>query len=1336
MDAAEFEQLLVELREGRVHVRVGLEEPHASSTLAVASSLARQRAERIAHGDRVAYVYNSPEDSDDNYSKAAIIDAEQARRLLAAGAVELGAEKGSPAPAPSLSWGPTFPDTASRASTPVIVGGMTAPEAVLAPNQTEEVPGSGPLTDDDSPRSPPVYNTVQSFTPAQPAQTEELPGRAPIDDDFVPPQPVISVHKPHLPASPAQTDELSGTTDAKASADQRQGAVASSMGDSSITATGTVQGSPSAALNQEERVAEDRSTATGVESAPNVRSGVGTAAGTSKVTAVGASIAAGTGTAAGTSTVQAVAESVQVPGVTTAASAVGAGDTNSAVVTGYGPIETDSGRVELRHGDLLSDESCDLIVLPSSSIGSMRHWVAQIVAKHRLDGPTILEFGTIGAVQYREFATIGAVQYLKQHAFVFAASVDQDSRSSPEAIERIGQALGRLSGFQRIAAPLLGAGTNEDGKERMPATVAFEALRAGFCSVPDAGARLVVLVPDAARFEQLQSAVAASRGEPGASSLISGFRSDAIKGEDLLDIEDEVEALCSVIAASDITPPLSIGLFGDWGSGKSFFIDRMKRRLDDLAVAARRAEQDSKAPAYCSHITQLEFNAWRYIDTDLWASLAAGIIDGLARSLDESKDATVEQRARLLAATARSRNVLEQAEQRRQEARDKLVSEEERLHRLSDQAYAPSSAAIVERAARELAVAKTAELRTKLGEVAKKLGQDAKTNGAKAALLDLQGMFADVRAVWLCFRSQPASTRILRLVLPIAVFVAVTLVIGAIDHTRIDQVVAWSVKIGTTVLAAFGSAAPLLKRAHSATAEIRGLAVKYQTMLDDERRAHQSKLDRQHERLQAELADAEERVREAKADLATLEEQLDALRADRLVAEFIRKRHASDDYRKHFGVIARARDDFEQLSKLLVQARAERSSGGDMTLPRIDRIVLYVDDLDRCNEEQVVKVLQAVHLLLAFELFVVVVAVDSRWLLHSLQQHSKAFHSEPTDLAGIPVEERGHWQSTPLNYLEKIFQIPFSLNPMDRIGFGKMIDSLVAPLDGNARGVPGTTRADDERAADASATRAEASAGTTPTGADGATAGAVPTMAKRAARAPFPGGEVATSGSAPTLPGAEARAQARGSGPAPDSRIAKADAGAGARARPPIDVHPRHLKIDEREQLFMKLLHALVPSPRATKRFVNIYRLLRAGIPQPRLEAFTDDATGGEYRATLLLLAVMIGFPTQAAELMRCLVEERPEGDWWNWLDGFLAKKREVATRGTPAGRRWEDAAVQMSALKESLAREAIRLPACSTFRFWAPRIARFSFESGRLAIAPDDVAAGLDGAPHTQRGA
>lgn len=143
----------------------------------------------------------------------------------------------------------------------------------------------------------------------------------------------------------------------------------------------------------------------------------------------------------------------------------------------------------------------------------------------------------------------------------------------------------------------------------------------------------------------------------------------------------------------------------------------------------------------------------------------------------------------------------------------------------------------------------------------------------------------------------------------------------------------------------------------------------------------------------------------------------------------------------------------------------------------------------------------------------------------------------------------------------------------------------------------------------------------------------------------------------------------------------------------------------------MKLLHGFVPSPRATKRFVNIYRLLRAGVPAARLAEFAGNEHTGEYQAALLLLALMIGFPTQAADLMHCLVDETPGCDWWTWWEAFLAKKHEAAAPS------WGDVADHLADLKARLAKEELRLPECSVFQFWAPRIGRFSFESGRLGM-------------------
>ncbi len=84
--------------------------------------------------------------------------------------------------------------------------------------------------------------------------------------------------------------------------------------------------------------------------------------------------------------------------------------------------------------------------------------------------------------------------------------------------------------------------------------------------------------------------------------------------------------------------------------------------------------------------------------------------------------------------------------------------------------------------------------------------------------------------------------------------------------------------------------------------------------------------------------------------------------------------------------------------------------------------------------------LEAVHLLLAFELFAVVVAVDSRWLSFALTDELKALESAAED---------GH-RATPQDYLEKIFQLPFWVQPLTPDGRRSLVHGL---LEGSVRGV-------------------------------------------------------------------------------------------------------------------------------------------------------------------------------------------------------------------------------------------------------------------------------------------
>ena len=83
---------------------------------------------------------------------------------------------------------------------------------------------------------------------------------------------------------------------------------------------------------------------------------------------------------------------------------------------------------------------------------------------------------------------------------------------------------------------------------------------------------------------------AAAEPEPWRPTL-PGYISDSVAADpvDHLGIEPEVEALCWVIAARDTVPPLSVGLFGDWGSGKTTFMALMQARIREPRRAVRRS---------------------------------------------------------------------------------------------------------------------------------------------------------------------------------------------------------------------------------------------------------------------------------------------------------------------------------------------------------------------------------------------------------------------------------------------------------------------------------------------------------------------------------------------------------------------------------------------------------------------------------------------------------------------------------------------------------------------------------------------------------------------------
>jgi hypothetical protein len=291
-------------------------------------------------------------------------------------------------------------------------------------------------------------------------------------------------------------------------------------------------------------------------------------------------------------------------------------------------------------------------------------------------------------------------------------------------------------------------------------------------------------------------------------------------------------------------------------------------------------------------------------------------------------------------------------------------------------------------------------------------------------------------------------------------------------------------------------------------------------------------------------------------------------------------------------------------------------------------------------------VLEAVHLLLAVRLFVVVVAVDPRWLLRSLTSH----YQELFATAGALSDEDELWASTPAQYLEKIFQIVLTLPPMEQSGYRRLIHDLVG-----VQGIPGGEEAFDLDEAMAGPTR---------------------------------------------LPDLDWK-------PAPASVLAGP---LGNGARPPIDLNARIVdRFDplaltpEEFELINLLGPPLVSGPRSVKRLANSYGLLIATSRPDDLSAGrrpdldpVPDLSGSvpPYRAGMVLLAAVIGYPMlgpyffpdlhQAAQSdkpwLAYLKELRPSESSGNRTDrtmtagrqkqwnAFLDALEEITTRAAEAG--------------------------------------------------------------------
>ncbi|HEU0302045.1 MAG TPA: P-loop NTPase fold protein, partial [Longimicrobium sp.] len=543
-----------------------------------------------------------------------------------------------------------------------------------------------------------------------------------------------------------------------------------------------------------------------------------------------------------------------------------------------------------------------------------------------------------------------------------------------------------------------------------------------------------------------------------------------------------------------------------------------------------------------------------------------------------------------------------------------------------------------------------------------------------------------------------------------AVAMALRVLLEGIGPEGLDTIGAWSAGVAT-----FLSSVAAWIRAQLAKA-----GEWIQQVEDAQRRLDETVARAQAQNVQ-QMREAEERLRLREADYQAArrreeEAQRRAVEARQRLSEaslagvlstFIEDRASSTDYRKHLGTLALVRNDFERLSALIEEEnwRLSPPVPGEDTARRglakfatpeeeradrarrINRIVLYVDDLDRCPPAKVVEVLQAVHLLLAFPLFVVVVGVDARWITRSLEARYRELLSVDARAGEVDEFRELFGSATAHDYLEKIFQVPFWLRPMGDDGARAMVGGLLAPslaAPSKSEASPSSTNVVQEQ-------QDESGAGE-----------------REGPRLPVPGSTGDDKGIVLGRPAEVERAEVPAKREEPE-------------------LTAESLEITQSELQFMNELAPLLGrSPRALKRFVNVYRLIKAGLPPHERRAFLrDDRGASDYQAVLFLLAVDTGAPHIASRLFQAFTtilapdgrgkagEEQVkfvvsqidgeldgDADWWR-VKGWLQSE--------PGTHRFEPRAM------ETIAR-------------WVPRISRFSFHTGRVpstlpGLGPDEEA-------------
>lgn len=612
------------------------------------------------------------------------------------------------------------------------------------------------------------------------------------------------------------------------------------------------------------------------------------------------------------------------------------------------------------------------------------------------------------------------------------------------------------------------------------------------------------------------------------------WKNDVPDGPDRLRLRVEVNALAEAIALEDMAPPMAVGVLGGWGAGKSFVLHMIEERIQEIRCEP--VAPGSGPMPFVGHPYLIQFDAWTYAKGNLWASLMQRIFVDLDRqiALEQliARELGDELKPEARSEVWRVISKLSRAGQERLRSTDlgrralgivaRLDSGEATEARLWSVLGALKEEEVtrLREAERALAIAETARADTRADlaqEIDASIADDTRRSAwaaVGARLLqkahDRWGRrgkgddsrpptFDEVTELVGWYRLIPNGQVLLPMIVillagavcalvgkfePIVAALTAAMSVAGAIWTGIARFNRWIAKEKDSfdeAVAGYRANADAAERLEAALSRARRADA---APAGDEQPpagadpGEDEARDAKIARLAGELLQHDRDLDARKAEVTSRKRRVGMATQKLSVADFVRQRLESGYYAGKLGMLHQIKADLEDLSEsLLREPRGEPCA--EQLFPRgKPRIILMVDDLDRCPPDKVVEVLEAVQLLVKTPLFVVVLAMDVRYVTRALEKVYSGVLTRWGEPSG-------------LDYIEKIIQIPYRVRPVQESAVGGFLRAQMSPLwiDGNGHG-------EQDAGAPATSGAAHVAAGADDGGADELEVGERPRLAE------------------------------------------------------------------------------------------------------------------------------------------------------------------------------------------------------------------------------------------------